>query len=762
MEGKRLEDAQEIFWYDPGIEVSQLEPVKTGIKAKIHIASDCPLGEHALRLRTATGLSELRTFWVGALPTVMEKEPNNDGAQAQKIDLNVTVTGIITGEDVDCFAVEAKKGQRLSVVVEGLRLGRTLFDPRIAIFDSQGNQLALSDDHPLVRQDCIAQIIIPADGAYTIQLRDSMFGGNDNCSYRMHVGTFPQPTAVLPLGGKPGEEVEFHFLGDVNGEFTRKMRLPDTADPEFLVYAPDDKGTAAAGIPVRVVDLPNAVATQPHNSMADALGVDIPSATSAVIAKPKQADFYRFSAKKGEVIDINCYARRLRSPLDSVIEVFGNNARQLANNDDAGGPDSYLRFTAPEDGDYVVLVKDQLGRGGPTFTYRLELTRVTPTMTVNIPKVQQFSQDRQTIIVPRGNRYAARVGVDRKDFGGDAIVSPADLPLGISADEQSIAAAVNSGPMVFEAEDDAPLGGTLATLAGRSADNNQKLTGDYRQTTELVIGDNQTPFWSRSVSKLAVVVTDEAPFSIDVIEPRVPLVQNGSLQLKIRARRQAEFKAPITLEIIHSAPGVTNASNVTIPEGQTEALFPLNANGKPGYGKWKFAVMGKAQVAGGDVWVSSQLAPLEVAQAFVQVAMDRAAGEVGQTAQLVCKIQHTTPFEGTAKAHLFGLPNKVTAPELDLTNDTQTLTFPVTIDPQSPVGRHKGIGCQLVITQHDEPIAQNVGSTELRIDPASLPKPEKKTASQSPAGGAQVQQLSRLEKLRLDANQGPAENKTEK
>jgi hypothetical protein len=108
------------------------------------------------------------------------------------------------------------------------------------------------------------------------------------------------------------------------------------------------------------------------------------------------------------------------------------------------------------------------------------------------------------------------------------------------------------------------------------------------------------------------------------------------------------------------------------------------------------------------------------------------------------------------------LPNKVTAPELELTNETQTLTFPVTIDPQSPVGRHKGIGCQVVITQNDEPIAQNVGSTELRIDPASSPKPEKKTASTLQAGSAQAQQLSRLEKLRLDANQGPVESKTEK
>ena len=37
---------------------------------------------------------------------------------------------------------------------------------------------------------------------------------------------------------------------------------------------------------------------------------------------------------------------------------------------------------------------------------------------------------------------------------------------------------------------------------------------------------------------------------------------------------------------------------MTIPEGQSEVLFPLNANNNPGYGKWPMAVMGKATVDG--------------------------------------------------------------------------------------------------------------------------------------------------------------------
>src|SRR5437763_327240 len=76
------------------------------VKATLKIAADCTLGEHAVRLRTASGVSELKTFWVGALPVVEEKEPNSEFAAAQPVPLNVTVHGSITSEDVDYFAVE--------------------------------------------------------------------------------------------------------------------------------------------------------------------------------------------------------------------------------------------------------------------------------------------------------------------------------------------------------------------------------------------------------------------------------------------------------------------------------------------------------------------------------------------------------------------------------------------------------------------------------------------------------------------------------
>src|SRR5205807_4597656 len=103
----------------------------------------------------------IRTFWVGALPVIEEKEPNNDFANPQKISLNVTVHGVVDAEDVDYFAFEAKKGQRITAEIEAMRLGEAMFDPYIAILDSKRFELAASDDAPLLGQDGLVSVTIP-------------------------------------------------------------------------------------------------------------------------------------------------------------------------------------------------------------------------------------------------------------------------------------------------------------------------------------------------------------------------------------------------------------------------------------------------------------------------------------------------------------------------------------------------------------------------------------------------------------------------
>lgn len=81
----------------------------TQVKAMVKISPEAGLGEYGIRVRTATGISELRTFYVGALPVIEEKEPNSEFATPQKIAMNVTVHGVANNEDADYFIVDAKR-----------------------------------------------------------------------------------------------------------------------------------------------------------------------------------------------------------------------------------------------------------------------------------------------------------------------------------------------------------------------------------------------------------------------------------------------------------------------------------------------------------------------------------------------------------------------------------------------------------------------------------------------------------------------------
>src|SRR5262245_10617616 len=352
--GARLMDAQEILAYYPGISVKKLEVVNDAtLRVTVGIAPDCRLGEHAFRVRTATGVSEVRTLLVGALPVVEEKEPNSEFDKPQPVPLNATVHGVVDNEDVDHFVVECKKGQRLSVDVEGMRLGVTFFDPYVAILDAKRFELATGDDSPLAAQDGGCSVVIPADGKYVVQVRESAYGGNGACQYRLHIGHFPRPTGVVPAGGFPGEELEVTFLGDPAGPIKQKVKLPANDDHGYWrLHCQTPDGISPTGFKFRLVnDLPNVIESGANNTAASAVA-GLPKVTyhafNGVVSKPGEADYFKFTIGKGQVADIRCYARQLGSPLDPVVYVGNAQGGAIAGNDDNGGPDSYIRFTAPE------------------------------------------------------------------------------------------------------------------------------------------------------------------------------------------------------------------------------------------------------------------------------------------------------------------------------------------------------------------------------------------------------------------------------
>ena len=720
--GRIGQEPQQVLFYDPGIELKSIERIDDNqAKATFAIAADCQPGIHGIRVRTATGLTNLRTFHVGTLPEINETEPNTEFEKPQPIALGTVVNGVITNEDVDYFVVEAKEGERISVEVEGLRLGRTFFDPAIAILDEERFEVAASDDAPLLLQDGFCSIIAPKSGKYIVEMRETSYRGNDASTYRLHVGKFPRPTVAFPGGGKPGEEVELKLLCDPLGEKVAKVKLPETPPLDFRFAAEDENGAAATGLPLRVVDLPNVIEVEPNQKVDNATRGELPAAFCGVIDKPGDLDRFRFAAKKGEVWDMNIVAREIRSPLDSILRVRKASGEQLASSDDnAGRPDSYIRFTVPEDGEYVADIVDQLKQGGPTYAYRLEITK--PRLAVDIVLEERSQFETTEVVVPQGGRAAVMVTANRAEFGGDLNVAFGALPEGVTHETVVLAADYNRVPVLLKATPEAPLAGQLTTVTAELADKSQPILNRFRQQTWLIRGSNNVNVWSHYATQGAVAVAQPLPFSIKIVEPKAPLVQSGSKELKVVAEKKDGFDGRIAVRMLYDPPGLSSHQGIGIEPGKTEAVIPLTTNPQAWGRDWKIIVVAEADV-NGKVRTASEFATLKIAPQYLAMAYPTVATEQGKPVDYAIGITHATPFNGAAKVELVGLPPGVTTQPQEITKDSTEVKFPLQVAADARVGHHKQLYCVVTVMENDEPVVHTVGGGELRVD-APLPPPQ--------------------------------------
>lgn len=755
--GQRLGDAQEIMIYQPGLSVMALEVVNENqVKVKLKIAGDCPLGTKHMRVRTASGISDMRTFRVGALPEVAEVEPNSEFIKPQAVPLNSTVQGAIANEDVDYFVVEAKKGDRLTAEVEAIRLGDSFFDVYVAILNEDRFELSTSDDAALVYQDGIASIVVPADGKYIVQIRESSYGAGNQ--YRCHIGTYPRPRAIVPAGGKPGETVAVKFSGDVAGELTQSITLPAAAGEDFAIYPEDGTGIAPSGLPFRLSPLDNVIEAEPNNAIAEATKGPGSAAYNGLLQAPGDIDFFGFTATKGQAYDIHVYARRLRSELDPVLTVYNEKGGGVGNNDDTGGPDSYVRFTAPADGPFFFSVRDHLGRGGLAFHYRVEVTPVAPKLNLSINEFVQYVEPRLTI--PQGGRCPLLITATRRDFAGPIDFLGENLPPGVTVEAITLAPGDAVAQVMLVAAADAPIGGKLGQIVGKLNDPAQPaavVAGLTQQDVVMVRGQNNNPFFTEQIPALAIGVSTAAPFSVSVVEPKAPLVQNGVMRLKVVATRAEGFTAPIKIDVLQNPAGVNSSREVSIAEGQTEAFIDLNAAGNAQVKDHRIAVRADATVGNGIVRTASPFVTLKVAEPYVKLAFQQGAIEQGTETEFVAKMEVAKPFEGAAQVALLGLPNKVTTTPIEANKETAELVFKIKAEADATPSTSKSLFCQVVIMEQGEPVTHNLGNGVLRIDqpiPKKVDAPMPTPANPNPQPAAAApKRLTRLEQLRLEQKQ---------
>jgi hypothetical protein len=768
--GRGLDQAKEVLFYGPGITAESFEAVEnvtgpngrpqavergTRLRVKLKISSDCALGAHGLRLRTAGGLSEYQRFVVGPFPTVEEDEQpqrqrNDKRETAKSVAANTTVFGRLNDPtDVDLYRVEVKKGQRVSAEVEAARIGveRGVPDLHLTIYDDAGKKLAAADDSALFVQDPVLSILADRESAYFVEVRHSMYNGANDV-YRLHVGTFARPTAVYPAGGPAGKELQLRVLGDPKGAWERTLRLPGEPG-DFAFVAERDGVPAPSPNRLRVSTFPNVLEAEPNDageSLSASTTAALPVAFNGIIDKAGDVDCFRFRAKKGEQFQFHALGQALGSAVDPLIwvkPVNGKGNAGLARAADsrsnqlglapAGGfnretHDPVLEWTAPADGDYVLGVENERGEGGADHVYRVEVRPLENAVYSYIapePENQFQPQARQSISVAAGNRTTVQVGVfaTSRPFAGE-LELVGNLPKGVTIHAPKITPGMTRVPVVFEADPSAKPQAALVDLVVRPVAGGQLVSG-YRQTILMNAYGNNDYYMHTPIDRLALAITDPAPFRIEVEEPKSALVQNGETAIKFKVRREQGFDGPVTVQMEWRPTGLNTATPTTVPAGQTEGTYILGASRNAAAGAHQVTLTamtgsGRRGYRDGEgrTYVASKPFKLTVAEPHIEARIARTSVERGKTATLVCKLNHLQKFDGKAKATLARLPRGVelVEPVKEITAADKEVTFTLRATQDALVGNYQGVVLDLTVTDNGQSVRQLSGYGILRVD----------------------------------------------
>jgi hypothetical protein len=427
------------------------------VSLQITLAPEAPLGVRELRLATPSGLTNPLIFQVGqltefskvpakvssdaAVPKAAKKATPAATVRAPEPPLSVALPALLNGQiapgAVDRYRFQAIKGQRIVAAASVRELIPYIsdavpgwFQAVLALYDAQGKQVEYAD-HFGSRPDPVLCYAIPSDGEYVLEIRDSIYRGREDFVYRIAVGELPFITGIFPLGGKVGSRTSL----ELQGWNLPKAKLAESRHKAAGSYPVSIRnGPWVSNLVPFVVDtLPERFEKEPNDQPKTAQRVKLPLIVNGRIGRPGDWDVFRMDGHAGEEMVAEVFARRLGSPLDSVLKLTDASGRQLAFNDDfedkgAGlithQADSRILFTFPAKGTYYLHLGDAQQKGGPEYTYGLRISPPRPDFELRVVP--------STINLRPGMTVPITVYALRKDgFSGEIALRLTDAPPGL-------------------------------------------------------------------------------------------------------------------------------------------------------------------------------------------------------------------------------------------------------------------------------------------------------------------------------------------
>lgn len=354
----------------------------------IGIAADATPGPRLIRFATADGATPPRIFEVGKYPQLLEKEPNDSLADAKtgEAKMNITINGVLDkAGDVDTHPLRVQKGKAVQIDVHGYALGSPM-DPALRLLNDKGVEIAGSHDtHNLdPRIECTPT----ADSTMWVQ-----------------VFAFAHPPAA-----------DVALKGSANHVY--RLTVSDEAKPALAASEPKT--------------------------------LTIPASVTGCISKPSEEDTFGITVKKGDDLQVTVRAQAIGSPLDATLRIEDAEGKSLQQADD-GEKDSLdptLRWKAPKDGEFKIVIADRYHQGSADHRYELSVKPFVSTLTGTL--------DTHAYLLAAGKTAEVKLTVKASGtFTGKIQARAAQLPLGVTADAVDVPAKGGDVKLTLKAAPDA-------------------------------------------------------------------------------------------------------------------------------------------------------------------------------------------------------------------------------------------------------------------------------------------------------------------
>jgi hypothetical protein len=532
LSGQDLDEVTRLHFARPGI-TAKPKTTAAGVaepgKFLVTIDAGVPAGLYDLRAIGRFGITNPRTFEVGAAPEITGKPGNTSTAAAIEVRLGLAIHAQADANAKQYFRVALEQGQRAFIEAATARIDSKL-EAVIVVSDAAGRELAQS------RHGAPVEVTAASDGNYFVAVHDVLYRGGPEYFYRLAVSGEP---ASQPAGS---------------------LRWPVPSAAAFL--------------------FPSTLPVATPSESGSTRRIEPPCEILGEFRSARARDWYTFDAAVGTVYWIEVTCHRLGEPAapfllvqrvgkdgkaTDVQEVYEAPAAGAAPEFSTASRDPIYRLEVKEAGTYRLLVRNLFQappEQGP-IPYRVSIRRESPDFSLVAVPASPMPEPKDSKDVPvwstllrRGGVTPITVAVNRRDgFAGDVHLSVTGLPRGVTAGPAVVAPGANSGTILLVAADDAPAWAGAIRVIGDAMIGRKPVIRVARAGT--VAGSaydgntKQAVVRSRLSDEFMIAVSgvEQSPLAMAATQPAWDATVGGKVSLALKITRRAEFNGPITYRL---------------------------------------------------------------------------------------------------------------------------------------------------------------------------------------------------------------------